>query len=382
MANTKPKSSQVTYQPVGAGAVVSTVESKLHESVNVKDFGAKADGITDNFVAFSNAIASLNVSGGKIIIGPGTYVLSAEPVWNSKSVYWEIDPAATFTGPGTGFGKFPYADTNPSQMAVGPFIQSRTHAKSAHPNGGVSALQVEMIQPENYGAGQSVALYAGAKGSSNDIGANVWAVNALIAVESSAAGTYQCIEVDVDTNSTSAVVKGISISGAGSANPGVGLEITRLAGVWDRGVHVLNAQDAIVIEPKVGGRGIVIGSPAGMVDVAMSMVQSANNADTVFVQRVTDTAPGGYLFRAVNAANTSNLVLVDVLGNITIAGLMTAYNFRTSNVALPVADNTLSIGSGVSITASAGTNGPVPSQVAAYLEVYHGANKYRIPMFN
>jgi hypothetical protein len=126
----------------------------------------------------------------------------------------------------------------------------------------------------------------------------------------------------------------------------------------------------------------VIGSPSGLINTAFSAAQSLNGADTVFLQRATDAAPSGYFFRAVNAVNSANLFLMDVAGNFTASGLITANNFRTASPALPAAANTLSIGAGVSTTASSGTNGAVPAQVAAYLEIYHGANKYRVPMFN
>ena len=47
MANTKPNSSQIKYNPEGTGAVVTDVQSKLREIVSVKDFGAEGDGTND-----------------------------------------------------------------------------------------------------------------------------------------------------------------------------------------------------------------------------------------------------------------------------------------------------------------------------------------------
>jgi hypothetical protein len=49
--------SQVTYTPAGTGAVATTVQSKLRESVSVKDFGAVGDG-RDDSAAFNAAFAT------------------------------------------------------------------------------------------------------------------------------------------------------------------------------------------------------------------------------------------------------------------------------------------------------------------------------------
>lgn len=64
----------VGYTPAGTGAVSTDVQTKLRESVSVKDFGAVGDGVTDDTAAIQ---AALN-SGAKIVNGiPGdTYLVS------------------------------------------------------------------------------------------------------------------------------------------------------------------------------------------------------------------------------------------------------------------------------------------------------------------
>jgi len=59
----------VSYTPAGATAVVTSVQSKLRESVSVLDFGADATGVTDSSAAFNAAFAT-----GRAVYAPaGTY---------------------------------------------------------------------------------------------------------------------------------------------------------------------------------------------------------------------------------------------------------------------------------------------------------------------
>lgn len=64
--------SQLTFTPAGSGAVATTVQDKLRESVSVKDFGATGDGVTDDTAAIQAAIDSSN----NIFVPEGTYLIS------------------------------------------------------------------------------------------------------------------------------------------------------------------------------------------------------------------------------------------------------------------------------------------------------------------
>lgn len=62
----------VGYTPAGTGAVATTVQNKLRESVSVKDFGAVGDGIANDTVAIQTAVNT-----GKAIFFPqGTYKIT------------------------------------------------------------------------------------------------------------------------------------------------------------------------------------------------------------------------------------------------------------------------------------------------------------------
>ena len=74
--------SLVGYLPAGAGAVPTTVQAKLRESVSVLDFGAAGDGITDDTAAIQAAIdyaATVRGAqiGGEVFFDTGTYLISS-----------------------------------------------------------------------------------------------------------------------------------------------------------------------------------------------------------------------------------------------------------------------------------------------------------------
>jgi len=63
-------SSGVGYLPAGTGAVATTVQTKLRESVSVKDFGAVGDGTTDDSAAIQAALNSGSLS---VYLPPARY---------------------------------------------------------------------------------------------------------------------------------------------------------------------------------------------------------------------------------------------------------------------------------------------------------------------
>jgi hypothetical protein len=67
----------VIYDPAGTGAVTTTVQAKLRETVSIKDFGAVGDGVADDTLAIQDAADYCTTNGYALQGVPGTYLITA-----------------------------------------------------------------------------------------------------------------------------------------------------------------------------------------------------------------------------------------------------------------------------------------------------------------
>ena len=96
-------SSLVGYTLGASGAVATTVQTKLRETVSIKDFGAVGDGVTDDSLAFHSLVVWLNArAGGATVLFPqGTYLMKWDyDLWGSNNGYMSSCDGIRFIGQG------------------------------------------------------------------------------------------------------------------------------------------------------------------------------------------------------------------------------------------------------------------------------------------
>ena len=97
-SGTTSNSSFVSFLPSGIGAISTTVQSKLRESVSVTDFGADPTGTDDSALAIQLCInAMISRGGGTIKVPTGTYKLNTELVGGSN-IHLDCEINVVFDG--------------------------------------------------------------------------------------------------------------------------------------------------------------------------------------------------------------------------------------------------------------------------------------------
>lgn len=123
----------ITYAPSG-GAPQTTVESKLRETVSVKDFGAVGDGVTDDTAAFEAAIvyASANKC---TLIAQGSFLING-PINLGSNVVYDFMGATFIAGPSQDIAFRTIGKTN-IQVFGGTYIgvAGITAVETSHPTG-------------------------------------------------------------------------------------------------------------------------------------------------------------------------------------------------------------------------------------------------------
>jgi hypothetical protein len=320
-----------------------TLANRFADIVNVKDFGAVGDGVTDDALAFQSAITSLPASGGIITIPTGNYYLSVNPIsgtTGARSIRYDISEGATFTGPfGSGgtvsnAGKFPSCLTNGEIVPVGQFIQSRSLVRTRAQDAS-AVLAVEAYDGNASDEIGRIGIFAGAQLKGSNASYSIAsAANFLAQANAGSSGNIWGLEINIGTNTSSGTQFGLSINGAGGFNPTFGIKIeTKDTTRYQFGVAVRNSIVGISVETTTGlENAALFGTPPVRYSGNLiQCTQASNSGSVLLLQRNTNTSPSGYYILGINADNTSNMFSVDVLGQTFTNNLSRGYNVVTTS---------------------------------------------------
>jgi hypothetical protein len=138
-------SSLVGYTQGGAGSVATTVQSKLRESVSVKDFGATGDGVTDDTAAFDSWITALGTSGSGYIPA-GTYLVNTGRASFGVGVQVSCHPEAEIIPVGDSATLFKWVATYGSPVALSANALTSASTVSVTPGAETAFLIGDMVK--------------------------------------------------------------------------------------------------------------------------------------------------------------------------------------------------------------------------------------------
>jgi hypothetical protein len=298
----------------GTGAVARTVASKLQDKLNVKDFGAVLDGVTDDSAAFQAAVTAAPGTGCIIEVG-GVAKINTAPNIGTKNITWNFSPSFA----NTGTAPWPVMVTNNGVIANGPWIISQSSVQ-ASANNGTASFAVEAIQPAGLNGGVS-GIYAGAQlnnGGANSIGL---AANFVATAMPGSSGNVWALELDIGNYSTpgTGTQFGLSINGTGSANVTYGMKMQRAdASMYQYGIDLRNTETGLLIENTTGHTNAIAAGTLSTIypRQTVSLGQLQNSDAILYAERYTNTSPVGYFFNFVNHGNTAELAYLDINGNL------------------------------------------------------------------
>jgi hypothetical protein len=99
--NANITATKLSYTNSGTGSVARTIDSRLSETLSVKDFGAIGDGVADDTISFLNAIESAKDTGHQVFVPPGRYkITDTLPLYVNTNIVGVNTTSGFYTGSG------------------------------------------------------------------------------------------------------------------------------------------------------------------------------------------------------------------------------------------------------------------------------------------
>lgn len=301
--------SLVSYTPAGTGAVATTVQAKLRESVSVKDFGAVGDGVTDDATSFGSLpIGELST------VPSGAYSLSTdwEPAAGDASL--QVAGDASFTGA----GNIDFSNLIPFQG--GPIFSQRLDVRNydsswtGYGNIFHTAAYAKASTPRfEEGGGNVIAVYGGADAAATK--SACWGAN-FVSYANNAESTAIGIELNYGVLQSGGLAYGLVIASAGDFAPrnAIQIQANNTNAKPDRGIVFRNRSYGTVSTALIGVEGDTSIAPASVgIDFAGYSFTSAELSLSSFTVSATQANTVNRL--TVRGASTGGLPRLSVAGS-------------------------------------------------------------------
>lgn len=315
--------------------------TKMTSALNVVAYGAKGDGVTDDYPSFK-ACYEAAFEGATIVVPDGVYLLSKNPYppadfvssvtpISGKLVRWDIANGAYFIGagagdPNIGHGTFdsPFL-TNPWLSISGPTQVYSLNGIPVVPNGALMADSKELDPidtTKTYESNNWHCLeYRGAcTGKNDNIKCNVELLNQVLNITG-----CKSIATEIDVNNYAnpeGFSVGIFLTGNGAGGGAMtAVDIQRDVGStkWVAGVSSRNCQLGFFADNATCDTGFAFGDVPRKAHAGLAILQAENGADGIVIRRNTDTNPAGNLFVIWDNKQENELFAIGVNGDIRTA---------------------------------------------------------------
>lgn len=327
--------------------------SKSIGSLNVIAFGAKGDGVTDDYEAFRECYNAAT-RGATITVPAGIYFLSKNPYPVAdnvssvapeigKTVKWDIANGVYFRGPGigdvsVGHGTFdsPFL-TNPWLIISGTSQVVDLNALPECPRGAYMGDSKELvpIDTENRKTSNNwhCLEYRGAcTGRTDNTKCNVELLNQVLNITG-----CKGIATEIDVNNYTrpeGFSTGLFLTGNGKGMADMtAIDINRDedSTKWVCGVTARMCSMGFYADPGNCDVGFMFGDVGRKARPGLAIQQSYNGADGIVLRRNTDVNPTGNLIVAWNAAENKELFAVGANGDIRTATPIVDYREYTKS---------------------------------------------------
>lgn len=315
--------------------------SKSIGTLNVVAYGAKGDGVTDDYPAFK-ACYDAAESGATIVVPSGIYLLSKNPYppadnvsstspVGGKLVKWDIASGVYFRGAGAGditIGRGTYDSpflTNPWLTISGPTQVFDLNGIPANDKGALVADSRELnpIDTNKTYAGNNwhCLEYRGAcTGNSDNTKCNVELLNQVLNITG-----CKSIATEIDINNYAhpeGFSTGVFLTGGGSGGADMtAIDIQRDEGStrWVNGVSAHSCVTGFFVDNTNCDTGFQFGDVGRKNRAGIALRQAVNGSDGIVIRRNTDSDPTGNLIVMWDADENTELFAVGARGDIRTA---------------------------------------------------------------